>query len=71
MRYAQFSLPKIFKKEVPMTTIVSTPKAYREWRKLISRWGLSEGMAAMTGLRSASERPADREKITVPITSPP
>ena len=71
VRYIQFSVPKIFRKAVLTSTTVNTPKANREWSRLISFWGVSEGMAAMTGLSSTSERPADTENTTVPSSRPP
>jgi hypothetical protein len=37
---------------------------------LISFCGLSDGIAAITGLNKTSERPAETEKIIVPTTKP-
>lgn len=70
VKYIQFSAPNSFRNAVLMTTTVNTPKAYREWSVLISRWGVSEGIAAITGLSRTSDKPAETEKITVPATSP-
>ena len=68
MRIYQYSRPKTFKNSVLIRTTTATPHAYTEWARLMSRSGLSDGSAAITGLISTSARPAAAEKITVPKT---
>jgi hypothetical protein len=70
VRKLQFSLPKSLKKTVLIRIITVTPTPKRECRKLISRPGLSDGIAATTGLTRTSESPAEIEKITVAIANP-
>ena len=52
-------------------TTPTTPQAKMECSLLISRSGLSAGIAAMTGLMSTSESPPDAAKMTAPSISPP
>ena len=48
----------------------TTPQAYTEWSLLISLSGSSDGIAAITGLVSTSQRPLEAAKIIVPTTRP-
>ena len=70
VKYIQFSVPKIRKKTDAIITFVTTPQPYKECSLLISLSGLSEGIAATTGLMRTSARPAETENIIVPKTKP-
>lgn len=50
--------------------MLTTPYAYSECSMLISLSGVFDGIAATTGLSKTSLKPAETEKIHVPITSP-
>ena len=63
----QLCVPNTVKKKVLIKTTVNTPNAYNEWSILISFCGFWDGIAAIIGLRSTSERPDATEKITVEL----